>query len=125
MAGSLQNWYRALCAPEGDVAWKGLYDPAYQPQQMALTAGFMCIVACDLNSRAAPDLARFASTSEAPQLARDAVCNIFPWKGKKNQEEGAATDFSKAATAKELAVMTQGLPCPCEKMKEDGGGKEG
>ena len=39
-AGSLQAWFRALC----DKSWN---DPAYQPQQAALTVGFACAIACD------------------------------------------------------------------------------
>jgi hypothetical protein len=31
--GSVQNWYRALCSPTWD-------DPAYMPQQRALTLGW-------------------------------------------------------------------------------------
>ena len=35
VAGSLQNWFRALC----DKSWA---DPAYMPQQQVLTFGFSC-----------------------------------------------------------------------------------
>ena len=35
VAGSLQNWFRALCDPNWD-------DPAYMPQQQLLTFGFSC-----------------------------------------------------------------------------------
>merc|ERR1711865_601859 len=39
---SMQAWFRALC--QEDFA-----DPAYQPQQMALTVGYMCAITCDAN----------------------------------------------------------------------------
>ena len=39
-AGSTQNWYHALCAPQSDDSWQVHgYDPAYQPQQQALVRG--------------------------------------------------------------------------------------
>merc|ERR1712070_889562 len=38
---SIQNWWRALC----DKSFTP-YDPAYMPQQQALTLGFLCNATC-------------------------------------------------------------------------------
>jgi len=39
LSGTLDNWQRALCAGPEEPSWGGNYDPAYQPQQQALTLG--------------------------------------------------------------------------------------
>lgn len=111
VSSSVQNWYHALCAPEHDASWGGKFDPAYQPQQMALTAGFICIAACDAAGHAlsASSMSSLATTSEAAQAARDAVCAAFPW--------GKGTDFSAAASASSLSKMATpllGKPCRCD-----------
>ena len=105
-AAGIQNWFHALCAPESDPSWKGEYDPAEQPQQMALTAGFACIVACEANHR---DLsaASMAALASDPQAARRAVCAALPW---------GDIDFNKATTEGQLAQMSASLtdsPCAC------------
>jgi len=111
VASSLQNWYHALCAPASDSSWGGAFDPAYQPQQIALTTGFMCIVACDANGSnelSSKTLAALASSVDAAEAGRDQVCAAYPW--------GSGTDFSKAATLVELGRMSESLlagPCPC------------
>lgn len=112
VAKSVQNWYHALCAPAEDPSWNGKFDPAYQPQQMALTVGFMCIAACNsanqLDKLSATGIAGFSATADAAQSARDAVCKAFPW--------GQGTDFSKATDAQNLARMSAPLfakPCAC------------
>jgi len=81
ISASMSNWQRALCAPEEDASWGGEFDPAYQPQQMALTAGFMCIIACDCNEMQLPSssLKEFAMDDEHAQFARDVVCEETPW----------------------------------------------
>jgi len=111
VASSFQNWYHALCAPENDSSWDGAFDPAYQPQQRALTTGLMCIVACDANSKEAPSatsMAILASSGEAAHGARDRVCATYPW---------GQTDFSTATTLAELGEMSRPLiahsPCSC------------
>lgn len=91
-----------------------VHDPAYQPQQIALTTGLMCIVACDSNGSSElsrETMAALASSVEAAESARDQVCAAYPW--------GSGTDFSTASTLKELGQMSQSLlagPCPCAKM---------
>lgn len=78
---AMSNWQRALCALKDDPAWGGEFDPAYQPQQMVLTAGFMCIVACDCNEKDLPasSLKEFAIDDEHAQFARDVLCELTPW----------------------------------------------
>jgi len=112
MASSMQNWYHALCAPEADPSWAGVFDPAYQPQQMAITTGLMCIVACDANGSPAlsqSTLAAFSDKPGAAGLARDQVCKLFPW--------GSGTDFSQAGTLDSLAKLASPLirqSCKCD-----------
>ena len=81
ISAAMSNWQRALCALKDDPAWGGEFDPAYQPQQMALTAGFMCIVACDCNEKDLPasSLKEFAMDDERAQFARDVLCEMTPW----------------------------------------------
>jgi len=81
MAGAMHNWHRAVCARETDPEWEGEFDPAYQPQQVALTAGFMCIIACDCNEAMLPgtSLAYFAETPETANVLHDLVCSSIPW----------------------------------------------
>ena len=81
ISSAMSNWQRALCATREDPAWGGEFDPAYQPQQMALTAGFMCIVACDCNEKQldAASLKEFAMDDEHAQFVTDALCELTPW----------------------------------------------
>lgn len=107
---ALQNWYHALCAPSTDPGWRGQFDPAAQPQQMAVTAGLACIAACDANRRHLPARAMAAlfEGERGPSGARDAVCRALPWSG--------GTDFRKAASEPLLAEMAApllGKPCGC------------
>lgn len=110
IAAGMQNWYHALCAPETDPSWKGTFDPAEQPQQMALTSGFLCISACDATKRVISAKA-MASLSADPSLARDQVCQALPW--------GSGVDFSKLTTTSDLAKLAAPLldptvgPCAC------------
>merc|ERR1712181_108405 len=81
MAGAMHNWHRALCSTSEEAEWGGEFDPAYQPQQAALTAGFMCIIACDCNKNDLPasELARLAESPESAELARVELCSSLPW----------------------------------------------
>ena len=94
LASALDSWYRALCAPEGDPSWKGVFDPADQPQQIALTAGFMCAVTCDLHNE--------PLSSEAMKLLKllgqaSTCAGALPWGHGK-----PAVVFSAAKTHEEL-----------------------
>jgi len=107
-ATGLQNWYHAICAPESDASWGGVYDPAEEPQQIALTAGFACIVACEANGRKLPSGA-MAALAAKPTAAKHALCAAFPWANH--------TDFKNATTAAQLAHMSKPMlhqPCGCE-----------
>merc|ERR1719163_1205022 len=92
LVGSMANWHRALCAPPDDPSWGGTYDPAYQPQQEALTIGFMCMLACDCNylQLSGQALAALAASDGAAHQARAALCAALPW---------GATNFTKAGTS--------------------------
>ena len=82
-------------------------DPAYMPQQMALTSGFMCILACDCNEKAlsAESLAAFAESSQAPKLAKDTICSH----DKPNYKDA----FDYFQLAKMLNPLTS-KPCNCK-----------
>ena len=68
----------------------GEFDPAYQPQQVALTAGFMCILACDCNNSQLPaeSLAAFAESPDVTLALQIHVCKAVPWE---------TVDFTEAA----------------------------
>ena len=46
---------------------------------MALTTGFMCIVACDCNQRPELSLEFLSIDVEHAQRARDYLCEFIPW----------------------------------------------
>ena len=110
LVGGMDAWHRALCAKPSDPAWAGHYDPAYQPQQVALTTGFMCIVACDCAEQALPaeNLAGFAASKEAAARANDALCRKLPFRG-----QGAINFTSAVHSAKGLAVASMPLRDIC------------
>ncbi len=80
MAQSMNNWQRAICATEDDSAWNGLFDPAYQPQQISLTSGFMCILACDCNLKQNLGESTFKAIASDPERAKNEVCTSTPWR---------------------------------------------
>merc|ERR1711871_112920 len=96
MSTSMNNWQRALCAPETDPAWNNLFDPAYQPQQMALTSGFMCILACDCNGLADLKRSTFEAIAQDRTNAKDIVCKTTPWREVNFTKGGShVEDFAK------------------------------
>merc|ERR1712241_937483 len=107
---AMYNWHRALCAQKEDAAWNGVYDPAYMPQQMALTTGFMCIVACDCNQRPTLSLEDFSTDADFAELARDTLCESIPWGEVDFHSVGSNTDALAA-----LSAPLTDLPCNCEK----------
>jgi len=114
MSNAMYNWHRALCATDADPSWNGVYDPAYMPQQMALTSGFMCILACDCNRRetmTGESLARFASSSAEAAGARDSVCQLLPW-GRVNFHDAASDTDELARLAEPLIKLG-----PCNSCK--------
>ena len=102
LSAALNAWYRAICAPEDDPSWGGLFDPADQDQQISLTSGFLCIVTCQVHALAiSPDAMAYLRTAG---LARAAACLSLPWAPGKPH-----VDFRDATTINELATMTQPL----------------
>jgi hypothetical protein len=110
LTGSMDNWHRALCAAENDPSWDGTYDPAYQPQQVAVTAGFMCIVACDCASAelTSTTLKRFASSALLAKITNEEVCKAIPF--------NAVNFTAQASTPSQLAKAAAPLQrvCGCD-----------
>ena len=109
-AASMDSWHKALCAPFSSPAWRGGFDPAYMPQQQALTAGFMCIVACEANGAAEPSAEAMDDLSDWPAAARDGVCGALPW------FDATPARFSGATQRAQLASLSEPLlstPCAC------------
>jgi len=99
---TMQNWFRALCK-------EGFEDPAYMPQQMALTVGFMCSITC-MSSNATFDgfYTDYAYSYTAAQKGRDLTCGNMP---------GYEPDlFNQVHSWKDMAYATGPLytqPCQC------------
>lgn len=113
LTGSLDAWHRALCATKDDPAWGGVFDPAYMPQQMALTTGFVCIVSCDCGNDNTTTLTSetmrsFAVNERAAVNARDRLCDTVPF---------GSVNFTRDATSvDELTSLTSSLRrglCAC------------
>ena len=108
-AAAMENWLKALCAPSSSPVWRGAYDPAYMPQQQALTVGFVCIVTCEasgvkLSADAMADLSSYSAA------ARDDICDALPW------DDAAPARFGGTTRREELARLTEPLldtPCTC------------
>jgi hypothetical protein len=105
LAGSVQNWYHALTAPASDASWKGQFDPAYQPQQVALTAGFACIAACDLSKGELSSSAMRTIAASYAGLARRFNATL-PW-------AAGNTIFSSAKSVDDLVKSTLPLLMTC------------
>jgi len=104
LAGSVQNWYHALAAPPSDPSWKGQFDPAYQRQQVALTAGFICIVACDLNDGEITE--SHMRGLQTHEYIRRTLNATYPW-------VASNTVFSGARSTKDLAMILKPLLTAC------------
>ena len=64
---------------------------------MALTAGFLCIAACDAAGRDSMPADVMTRISVEPAIARYDVCRALPW--------GNGTDFTKATSKQQLGKM--------------------
>jgi len=110
LAAATQNWYHALCAPRTDPSWAAHgYDPAYQPQQMALTASLLCLATCDVSNKTLPE-ASVGAVLSSPTIAVGAVCDAFQW------GEGSPNHFATATSRDDLAQRTAPIlqtPCGC------------
>lgn len=104
----MQGWYRALCDYEWAESPQG--DPAYQPQQMALTTGFVCSMACDCAGFSAPSAQTLLNFARYPSDVTRALCDIL-------NEDGFDGDlFASASTADDIAKNARGIlsePCGC------------
>ena len=80
---------------QASLLLQGEFDPAYQPHQVALTAGFMCIIACDCNKRMllAESLANMAAGPETTAGIQKLVCSAVPWE---------FVDFAEASSGVEI-----------------------
>ena len=88
------------------AAWSGGYDPAYMPQQVVLTAGYVCTVACGLHGKEASATALAA----LPADAAAATCSRWPW------NEGTFARLGNASSAAALAAIVapmSGAACGC------------
>ncbi|CAE7870852.1 HFA1, partial [Symbiodinium sp. KB8] len=77
LAKALYNWHRAIC----DRDWE---DPAEQPQQQALTTGFICMASCDTAKMELPAAAvdAFSASMAAAQAVTKSMCAAMPWTSK-------------------------------------------
>lgn len=110
LTSSMDAWHRALCASKNDPAWNDNYDPAYQPQQVALTAGFMCIVSCDCANTdlSSKTLNAFAASDEMTYDVQKNLCAALPYH---------SVNFTKQATSADLlSQLSKPLRsvCGCE-----------
>lgn len=112
VAGAAQNWYHALCAPADDDSWGGAFDPAYQTQQQAATAGLLCIATCDLLDRALPGgaMRRLMGATEATNRA---VCQAFgPWDPATSTSVISKLSNNRTALTEKLSAIAD-APCGC------------
>lgn len=93
---AIHNWHHAFCAAADDESWEGRYDPAYQPQQISLTSGFLCMVTCDANNLELDEKAMM-KLQDVGQKFRESICDVVPYQ---------ATSFLNITTKKELAAAT-------------------
>jgi len=108
MAQSMNNWQKAICAGKDDSAWNNLFDPAYQPQQLSLTSGFMCILACDCNLKENLPLSTFQTIANDPEGAKSKVCTSTPWR-----ETNFTTAGNNMQMFAKLSMPLIGSLCKC------------
>jgi len=74
LAKTLSNWHRVLCDPNCD-------DPAEEPQQQALTTGFICMAVCDTAKMklTAAAMGSFSQSVAAAQSTATRMCAAMPW----------------------------------------------
>ena len=111
LTGGMDAWHRALCASANDSSWNGVYDPAYQPQQISLTVGFMCIVSCDCakTELSADTMASFAASDGMASDVRENLCATLPF-----HDVNFTKQASSPASLAELSAPLRKL-CSCEK----------
>eukprot|EP00439_Symbiodinium_sp_Y106_P012940 s4299_g1.t2 len=97
LAKTLYNWHRAIC----DLEWE---DPAEQPQQQALTTGFICMATCDTAklqlTAAAVDA--FSASMAAAKSVTKSMCAAMPWTTK-----GPVTPLDGLKSYDEIAKATE------------------
>lgn len=107
VAAALSNWHRALCDPLLD-------DPADEPQQQALTTGFVCIASCDVAGLQLPAASLhpfLKSVNRAKSAAKD-ICSATPW----HRIDGPVVKFANMTTYKQIRDGVQPWlmwPCNC------------
>lgn len=105
VGASLYAWRRALC----NASWP---DPAYMPQQQALTLGFMCAAACGADGRVAPAsaLARLAASDASARASTEAACGALL------AADGGEGAWAALVSWNDIATATAPLarePCAC------------
>ena len=103
LGAALSDWYRALCAPASSAAWSGGYDPAYMPQQVVLTAGYVCIVACGLHGKEA------SATALAALPADAAAATCSRWRGTRGRSRASPTRAARGARGDRGADERRGV----------------
>jgi hypothetical protein len=107
VAAALSNWHRALCDPLLD-------DPADEPQQQALTTGFVCIVSCDVAGLQLPaaSLHPFLKSANRAKSAAKDICRATPW----HAIDGPVVKFANMTTYTQIRDGVQPWlmwPCNC------------
>mmetsp|Transcript_10410 Transcript_10410/g.38384 ORF Transcript_10410/g.38384 Transcript_10410/m.38384 type:complete len:218 (-) Transcript_10410:586-1239(-) len=99
LAQSVDNWHTALCAPDG---------AATEPWQRAVTVGYVCTVACDLNEvgpMGDTTYASFAVDKATADSVTRSLCRAIP----------ADERFDKLTQAQLAAALRPAIssPSPC------------
>ena len=102
---ALYAWRRALC----NASWP---DPAYMPQQQALTLGFVCAAACGADGRVSPAaaLARLTASDASARASTEDACTALL------AADGGESAWAALASWSDIATATAPLlqePCAC------------